>query len=258
MLLLKDDPLWTDLKSTILKVDELLAKAHQESITGFIEFDFSEFSAAILLDEGEILQCITVKNGKLSPVKEKDIFTLLKGTEARVGFYRLKKDIIHIIHQMVTSDVLFENMDSQYMDIKQLLLTLEGENFTGVIVLHSPEGECYLSLVNGSPGYCICKKSDRIIDSAQCVEQLLDTSATMLVSAYKVKSDISLLKDVVQKVMGENVERIEKMLDESGTSREELLKTVDEIEKITYLFFDKKKAKVLSQKLKKTIEEVMS
>lgn len=258
MFLLKDDPLWSDLKSTILKVDELLVKAHQESITGFIEFDFSTFSAVILLDEGEILQCITLKNGKSSLISKNDILTYLKDMEARVGFYRMKKDIIHIIHKMVTSDVVFEDMDSQYMDIKQLLRTLEGDTFTGVVMLHSPEGECYISLENGAPAYCVCKKVDTITDNVQCLELFLDTSTPMRVSAYKVKRDISLLKTVVQNVMGEKVERIEKMIDESGTSEEDLLKTVDEIEKITYLFFDKKKAKVLSQKLKETIKEVIS
>ena len=258
MLLLKDDPLWSDLISTVLKIDELLAKANQESITGFIEFDFSTFSAVILLDEGEILQCITIKNGKLSLISKNDILTHLKDKKARVGFYRMKKDIIHVIHKMVTSDVLFENMDSRYIDIKQLLLTLEKDTFTGVVMLHSLEGECYLSLENGSPHYCVCKKLDTIYDSAQCVELFLDTSTPMRVSAYQVKCDTSPLKDVVYNVMGEKVERIEKMLDESGTSEEELLKTVDEIEKITYLFFDKKKAKVLSQKLKETVKEVIS
>ncbi len=260
MILLKTDPILSDLKSTTLKIDKLLEKAKEDSVTGFIQFDFPSFSAAILLVNGEILQCIKIKHEKPYPVSKTEIFRDLEEMEAYVGFYRLKRDMLLITYRMADSVPLFENMRSRNVDVKQLLLTLEADNLSGVVVLKSQNGECYLVLEEGSPSYCICRRDNETIDNAECLGQFLDApEKDVLISIYREKGiDIlARLKQVVIDVMGESVEKIDRMLEESGRSREELLKTVKEIEKYTYLFFDKKRAKILSEKLEKTIEEVM-
>lgn len=260
-MLLKDDPIWTDLKSDVLKIDELLRKAHQESVTGFIEFNFPDFSAAILLNEGEIHQCTKIKEGRAFPIGKSEILKNLEKMKANVGFYRLEKEILSIICRIINSDPVFENMSSQYVDIKQLLLSLEKDDFTGVVAVHSEIEHCFIQLENGSPAHCICKRMKEVVESIDCLERFLNSHNTMVVSVYKEgrKPDVvATLKKVTGEVLGEPVEKIEKMLEDSGTSRKELLKTVEEIEKLTYLFLSKKKAKELSKKLKETIEEVIT
>ena len=259
MLLLKNDPIWTDLKSDVLIFDELLQDAHHKSVTGFIEFDFADFHDIILLDKGEILQCVKIKKERIIPINEKEILKDLKKIEATVGFYRLKKEVLVMTYKMIHGKPVFENMSSKYVDIKQLLLTLEADTFTGIIVIQSNRGNCYIWMEKGYPLNCACNRKDEVKNSAQCLENLLNTK-DILVSVYKeekITDIIITLKEVARDILGEPVEKIEKMLEDSGTSEQELLKTVEEIEKVTYLFLDKKKANTLSEKLRKTIEEVI-
>jgi hypothetical protein len=259
MLLLKNDPIWTDLKSDVLIFDELLQDAHHKSVTGFIEFDFTDFHDIILLDKGEILQCVKIKKERMFPINESEILKDLKEIEAIVGFYKLKKEVLVMTYKMIHGKPIFENMSSKYVDIKQLLLTLEADTFTGIIVIQSNRGNCYIWMEKGYPLNCACNHKDEVKNSARCLENLLNTK-NIEVSVYKeekITDIIITLKEVARDILGEPVEKIEKMLEDSGTSEQELLKTVEEIEKVTYLFLDKKKANTLSEKLRKTIEEVI-
>lgn len=259
MLLLRNDSIWTDLKSDVLKIDELLKETSHKSVTGFIEFTFSDFCDIILLDKGEILQCVKLKKERTIPINESEIFRDLEKKKASVGFYRLRKEALLMIHKMINGKPLFENMNSKYVDIRQLLLTLEKDAFTGIVTIQSEKRKCFIWLEKGYPLNCECNRKSEI-NSAQCLDNLLNTR-DLLVSVYreeKATDIILILKEVTRGILGEPVEKIEKILEDSGTSKEELLKTAEEIEKLTYLFLDKKKAKTLSKKLKGTIEEVMS
>lgn len=260
MLLLKTNPLWQGLKSDVLKVDQLLEEAHEKSVTGFIEFDFSDVQCVALLEDGNILQCVQLnsQSNTFCVVSRKDITERTKTEKAVVGLYTLKKDMLRMVCWLATSDVIFENLDSSYTNIKQLLLKLAKEKFTGIVTMESQAGECYLMLKGGAPGYCVCVKGDTATDNAHCLNTFLNADPQFSINVYKKKKDITpQLKEIVREVMGKKMPKIETMLDESGKTKQELLKTVKEIEKVTYLFFDKKKTENLTQKLKTAVEEVM-
>ncbi len=262
MLLLRDDPVWVDVNSDVIRIAPLLEEVNQKSVTGFIEFDFSSFSAIIFLNEGKIAQCAEIKNEKACPVKKSDILGYLEKKSATVGLYKMKKEVVMLTCRIIDSEPVFENMSTQYVDARKLLLSLDASKFDGVATVRAEQGECFVVLEKGSPVYCVCKKIDEIVDSAECLERFLEISKEedMLVSVYKEREKpevIVRLKEAAREVLGERVERIEEMLEISGKSRAELLKTIEEIERFTYLFLDKKKAKKLSQTLEETIEEVM-
>lgn len=260
MLLLKDNPIWSDLSSDVLKIDGLLEETSQRSVTGFLEFDFSEFSAVIFLSEGKILQCARIKDEKVYPVNKPKILEYLKEREAKVGIYKMKKEIVLLECRIMRSEPVFENMSSQYVDAKKLLLTLETEKFSGVVTIRAEQGECFVVLEKGSPAYCLCSNPDRIVDDPECLGKFLEISKeNMQITVYREsqKDVVTTLKEVTSSILGERVEKIEEMLETSGKSKEELLKTAEDIERFTYLFVDKKKAKVLSQNLKEKIEEVI-
>ncbi|MGC1121101.1 MAG: hypothetical protein WBA22_08400 [Candidatus Methanofastidiosia archaeon] len=258
MLLLRNDPVWNDMKSSILYMENFLQKLNEEKTTGFLELEFPDGSAVMLLDQGEIILCARYSGTGTYPVAQAEILHQLKAQQAVIGCYRLKKEIVHINYHICTGELLFKDTNSENMDIKKLLVQLEDNAFTGVVTIASEEGFCYILLEKGSPEYCVCQRRNELIDSAECVEWFLSLSSKkLLVRVYGGQEPrlIVRLKDVVTEVLGEPVEKIVSMLEESGSDKQELLKAISEIEKITYLFFDKKKAKILSQRLREVIEE---
>lgn len=261
MLLLKNDPLWSDLKSDVLKIDGLLEEANQKALTGFIEFEFPDFCTAILLDSGKILHCIEIKNETASLISKSEILQYLKEMKADVGLYRLKREILLLTSRIITSDPVYENMSTQYVDARKLLLTLETEKFSGIVDIQAEHGECYVVLEIGFPAYCVCRRENTVVDHAKCLEEFLTLpEKTMVVNVYRTSEKagvITMLKEAAREILGEHVTRVEEMLDASGKSKEELLKTVEEVERFTYLFLDKKKAKTLSQRLEEIVEEVI-
>lgn len=261
--LLRNDPIWFNLGSDVLKIDALIEEVSQKSVTGFIEFIFPEFSATILLDDGEILQCVKIKDEKTYPVNKSEILEYLKKMKATVGLYRLKKETVLATYRIMNSEPMFENMSTQYVDVKKLLLTLETDKFSGIITVRAERRECSVVLEKGIPVCCLSNKMNGSVDYVACLKEFLEIlkEKNMVVSAYKENENTSVgarLRKIAREVLGEDVEKIEKMLKESGKSREKLLKAAEEIKKFTYLFLDKKKADMLSQRLKETIEEGFS
>lgn len=261
MLLLRNDPIWSDLESDVLKIDILIEEVNQKSVTGFIEFDFSDFSAAILFDEGETLQYVKIKNEEAYPVSKLEILGYLEEMKANVGLYRLKKETVLATCRIINSEPVFENLSTKYLDARKLLLTLEADKFSGVVTVRTERGECSVVLERGVPMCCLSKKMNGTFDYIECLKEFLEIlkEEDALVSVYKEnkkRTEIrARLKEVAIEVLGENVEKIEKMLEDSGKSREELLKTAEEIEKLTYMFLDKEKTNILSQRFREAIEE---
>jgi hypothetical protein len=258
MLLLKNDPVWNDMKSSILYMENFLHRLYEEKTTGFLELEFPDGLAIMLLDYGEIILCARCSSTSTHPVAQAEILHQLKAQQAVIGCYRLKKEIVHINYHICTGELLFKDTTPGDMDIKKLLVQLEDDAFTGVVTIASEEGVCYILLEKGSPEYCVCQRKSELIDSAECVDWFLNLpSKRLLLTVYRgLKPDLMVrLKEVVTDVLGEPVEKIVSMLEESGPDKQELLKTVSEVEKITYLFFDKKRAKILSKKLREEIEE---
>jgi hypothetical protein len=258
MLLLKNDPVWNDMKSSILYMDSFLDRLYEEKTTGFLELEFPDELAIMLLDHGEIILCARCSSATARPVAQAEILNQLKAQQAVIGCYRLRKEIVHINYHICTGELLLENTRSEDTDIRKLLVQLEDDAITGVVTIASEEGVCYILLEKGSPEYCVCQRKSELIDSSECVDWVLNLpSKKLLFRVYRgLKPDLMVrLKKVVTDVLGEPVEKIVNMLEESGPHKQELLRTVSEIEKITYLFFDKKKAKILSQRLREAIEE---
>lgn len=258
MLLLKNDPVWSDMKSSILYIDSFLDRLYEEKTTGFLELEFPDELAIMLLDHGEIILCARCFSTTPCPVAQAEILNQLKAQQAVIGCYRLKKEVVHINYHICTGERLFENTRSGDMDIKKLLVQLEDDALTGVVTIASEEGVCYILLEKGSPEYCVCQRKGELINSSECVDWFLNLpSKKLLFRVYRgLKPDLMVrLKEVVTDVLGEPVEKIVSMLEESGADKQELLRAISEVEKITYLFFDKKRAKILSKRLREVIEE---
>jgi hypothetical protein len=258
MLLLKNDPVWNDMKSSILYMDSFLHRLYEEKTTGFLELEFPDELVIMLLDYGEIILCARSSGTSTHPVAQAEILHQLKAQQAVIGCYRLKKEVVHINYHICTGELLLKDTASGDTDIRKLLVQLEDDALTGVVTIASGEGVCYILLEKGFPEYCVCHRKNELINSAECVDWFLNLpSKKLLFRVYRgLKPDLMVrLKEVVTDVMGEPVEKIVGMLEESGPYKQELLKAISEVEKITYLFFDKKKAKILSQRLREVIEE---
>jgi hypothetical protein len=264
MFLLKNDCMWCDLESHVLKIDALLEEVGQECVTGFIEFIFPDFSAVILLDEGNIIQCVKIEDGKVYPVRNSEILMYLEEMGATVGLYRLKKEIVLAMCRIITSIPVAEPVSTQNVDAKELLRALEADDFSGVVTVRAERGECSVILEHGVPVCCLSRNMNGRADSVECLKEFLEIvkEDDMVMSVYRSEENCTdmraRLRKVAGEVLGEPVEEIEEMLEGSGKSKEELLKTGEKITAYTCLLFDKEKANMLSQRLNQVIENGFS
>lgn len=261
MLLLRNNALVSGITADVQKVHTLLEEVQSNTTTGFMELHFNTFSGCIFFVDGKILQSIKQKGEKSLVIELSEILHECQKTNPTLGLFAMEEPLVHITLNMINGEPLFENVHSKYVDVRKLLRSLETDDFTGVAVLSTGKEACYISFETGIPLTCICNKGDTIIESVECLETLIKNfSDNLYISAYKIVEKpniITTLKRISREVLGGRVIKIEEMLENSGDTKEELLLTIAEIEKVTYLFVDKKKAKILCEKLKNTVEEVI-
>jgi hypothetical protein len=261
MLLVRNNPIISNTTADLIKIERLLKEVSEAATTGFMELQFNDFSGLILFADGTPLQSIKLKREKSFIVDISEIFQECRKTPVTIGLFTMDKKLVDITLNICRGEPIFENVDSKYVDIRKLLRSLETDNFTGIAVLSTGEEACYITFETGIPLTCICNKGNAIIESTECLENLLKNFKDNLsISAYKRAQKpniINTLKLLSREVLGEHMGKIEEMLENSGDTKEELLQTIEEIEKVTYLFLDKKKAKTLCKKMKNTVEEVI-
>jgi hypothetical protein len=261
MLLVRNNPIVSSMSADLEKIQTLLEEVHTNTTTGFMELHFRNFSGLILFIDGKILQSIKLKREKSFVVDISDIFQECEKGTSEIGLFVMDKKLVDITLNIFKGEPLFENVNSKYVDVRKLLRSLETDDFTGIAVLRTEKEACYIKFETGIPLTCICNRGDTIMENAECLENLLkNCKGTLAISAYKEAQKphiINMLKLLSREVLGEHVEKIEEMLENSGKTKEELFQTIDEIENVTYLFLDKKKAKTLCEKMKDTVEEVV-
>ena len=85
------------------------------------------------------------------------------------------------------------------------------------------------------------------LGSLRTVEMKADTGET--------KQTLEDMKVIAQEILGEHAQRVINILDNAGTSREELIKAIEQAEKMTRMFIDKDQAGRMAQRMRELVDK---
>lgn len=135
MIFPKRDAVYQNLNTSFTNFGEMLVDLKENSFTGLVQVSFWEYEGVLLLDNGNIVNATEEINGKLisgqSAVKR--VISKAKEKDGTISVYALKGEMITMLASVVKSEIVFENLSTEFTSLEALIAKLQTEDHTGYI-----------------------------------------------------------------------------------------------------------------------------
>jgi hypothetical protein len=176
MLLLKNKPLVQNLKSHYIKIEELILEMKEKKLTGFIEVKLKNAKDVLLYNSGKVVKVLKINSGVSVIDKDNVVFDLVR-TGAMFSAYDMKEYIVTMILFSIENEPLYENLTTEFIDVKKLLKKLQKDEFSGVVQIYwDKECEGAILTESGLPSASVYKEGDVIEEGAEALENMVRRS----------------------------------------------------------------------------------
>lgn len=177
MLLLKNRPLVQDLKSSYVKIEELVREMKEKKLTGFVEVALENRKDVLLYNSGKVVKVLKINSGGVRVIdKDSVVFDLVR-TGAMFSAYNMKEYVVAMILCSMENESLYKNLTTEFIDVKKLLKKLQKDEFSGVIQIYwDKECEGAIFTESGLPSASVYKKGDIVEEGAEALEDMVRRS----------------------------------------------------------------------------------
>ena len=143
MIIPKHDAVYQNLNTSFTNFSELLVDLKENSFTGCIQVSFWEYDGVLLMDNGNIINAVEEINGNLISGQGavKLVTTKAKEKDGAISVYSLKGDMVTMLASVVKSEILFENLSTEFTSLEALISKLQAEDHTGYIEVKFQGGQ---------------------------------------------------------------------------------------------------------------------
>ena len=135
MIFPKRDAVYQNLNTSFTNFGEMLVDLKENSFTGVLQVSFWEYEGVLLLDNGNIINATEEINGKLISGQEavKRVISKAKDKDGTISVYALKGEMITMLASVIKSEIVFENLSTEFTSLEALINKLQTEDHTGYI-----------------------------------------------------------------------------------------------------------------------------
>ena len=135
MIFPKRDAVYQNLNTSFTNFGEMLVDLKENSFTGLVQVSFWEYEGVLLLDNGNIVNATEEINGKLISGQGavKRVISKAKEKDGTISVYALKGEMITMLASVVKSEIVFENLSTEFTSLEALIAKLQTEDHTGYI-----------------------------------------------------------------------------------------------------------------------------
>ena len=135
MIFPKRDSVYQNLNTSFTNFGELLVDLKENSFTGCVQVSFWEYDGVLLLDNGNIVNAVEEinENQVSGPDAVKRVITKAKEKDGAISVFALKGEMITMLASVVKSEIIFENLSTDFTSLESLITKLQSEDHTGYI-----------------------------------------------------------------------------------------------------------------------------
>jgi len=176
MLLLRNKPLIQNLKSSYIKIEELILEMKKKKLTGFIDVKLKDRRDILLYNSGKVVKVLRINSDIRITDKDSVVFDLVKAG-AVFSAYKMKENFVKIILFSIENEPLYKNLTTGFIDIKKLMKKLQKDEFSGVINIYwDEEREGAILMKSGFPLESVYMTKDVIKEGAEALETIVRES----------------------------------------------------------------------------------
>ena len=135
MIFPKRDSVYQNLNTSFTNFGELLVDLKENSFTGVVQVSYWEYEGILLLDSGNIINAIEEINGNIitgqSAVKK--VTDKAKEKDGAISVYSQKGEMITMLASVAKSEIVYENLSTEFTSLDALITKLQNEDHTGYI-----------------------------------------------------------------------------------------------------------------------------
>lgn len=135
MIFPKRDAVYQNLNTSFTNFGEMLVDLKENSFTGLLQVSFWEYEGVLLLDNGNIINATEEINEKLISGQGavKRVISKAKEKDGTISVFALKGDMITMLASVVKSEIVYENLSTEFTNLEALITKLQNEDHTGYI-----------------------------------------------------------------------------------------------------------------------------
>ncbi len=135
MIFPKHESVYQNLNTSFTNFGELLVDLKENSFTGVVQVSYWEYEGILLLDNGNIINAVEEINGKVltGQTAVKNVTEKAKEKDGAISVYTQKDEMITMLASVAKSEVVYENLSTDFTSLDALITKLQGEDHTGFV-----------------------------------------------------------------------------------------------------------------------------
>jgi hypothetical protein len=135
MIFPKRDSVYQNLNTSFTNFGELLVDLKENNFTGVVQVSYWEYEGILLLDNGNIINAIEESSGQIITGQNavKNVTDKAKEKDGAISVFSQKDDMITLLASVANSELIYENLSTEFTSLKALISKLQNEEHTGYI-----------------------------------------------------------------------------------------------------------------------------
>lgn len=135
MIFPKHDSIYQNLNSSFTNFGELLVDLKENTFTGIVQVSYWEYEGILMLDNGNIINAVEEINGNVitGQTAVKNVTEKAKEKDGAISVYSQKDEMITMLASVANSEIVYENLSTEFTSLDALITKLQKEDHTGYV-----------------------------------------------------------------------------------------------------------------------------
>ncbi len=153
MIFPKNEAVYQNLNTSFTNFAELLVDLTENRFTGCIQVSFWEYEGLLLMDNGNVVNAFEeIGDAQITgPEAAKRVTQKAQEKDGTISVFSLSGDMVTMLASIVKSEVIFEDLSTEFTSLEALISKLQKENHTGYIEvsIHGDQRKGFIFLLAG-------------------------------------------------------------------------------------------------------------
>jgi len=181
MIFPKRDSVYQNLNTSFTNFGELLVDLKENSFTGVVQVSYWEYEGILLLDSGNIINAIEEINEDISTGQSavKKVTDKAKEKAGAISVFSQKGEMITMLASVAKSEIVYENLSTEFTSLDALITKLQSEDHTGYIevVFSESDQKGYIFLLAGRVIEALLVVRGDEVSGATVIKRILELSS---------------------------------------------------------------------------------
>jgi len=255
MIFPKRDSVYQNLNTSFTNFGELLVELKENSFTGVVQVSYWEYEGILLLDNGNIINAVEEIDEKVVTGQSavKSVTDKAREKDGAISVFSQKGEMITMLASVAKSEIIYENLSTEFTSLEALITKLQSEDHTGYIEVSitGDDQKGFIFLLAGRVIEALLSVRGDEVSGSTVITRILELTASTgaVFSVYKAAVEDALSESEMIKVSfnlpqlleawGSVIQAVESAVD-SNLGEEEFLNTfkdtcIDKADEYPYL-----------------------